>query len=178
MDLLAQPNSRRYKGLRDACVLHLCYCTLRISEVLQLEYPDIDLAGRTIRIIGKGNKERTVPLPDMTANLLSRYIGKVVRKPKVFPVSYNIFMQHFHAYARAAGLEDEITPHYLRHSGATHMYQNGAPLAYLSKLLGHSSLAITEIYLSVNPEDLKQAMSFHPLNAGVIKQEAGISPSI
>lgn len=136
-----------------ACLSLVYACGLRISEAMALEVGAIDRASLTLRIIGKGNKERRVPLPQPMLAELGR-VWKTHRNRRWLfpnragtrPVSYDVLARTLAAAARAAGITRRITPHMLRHSYATRLIENGIDLRTVQILLGHQSIASTAIY--------------------------------
>lgn len=155
---------------RNRCILELLYSTgLRISELVGLKLENIQLDESLVKVMGKGGKERIVPLNDITTDYLSKYIkdirpnmlkktqtdyvflnnhGKVLTRQAVFKM--------IKKRGEEAGLKKEISPHTLRHSFATHLLQNGADIRFIQELLGHSDLGTTEIYTHVINETLKK----------------------
>jgi integrase/recombinase XerD len=174
--LIDQPDESR-TGLRDKAMLELAYSTgMRVSEVcgLRLEYLDSDL--RLVRVRGKGNKERIVPFGTPALRSLERYLNESrpllltdVEPPFVFlnyrggRISRVSFWKMLKKYAAAAGLPADVTPHTLRHSFATHLVEGGADLRAVQELLGHSSIATTQIYTKLDMDYLLEVhRTFHP----------------
>jgi integrase/recombinase XerC len=159
---------------RDRAVLELLYGSgLRIGELAVLRWEDIDLAERWVRIQGKGNKERMVPLGSYAVRALKE-LGREDRPggSYVFPggekghISERTINRIVKRAARQAGLSG-VTPHMLRHSFATHMLEGGASLRVLQDLLGHESLITTQRYLTVTAEHLKKNYrEIHPMAEG------------
>ncbi|MBX6311865.1 MAG: site-specific tyrosine recombinase XerD [Isosphaeraceae bacterium] len=162
--LLSAPDSSRRLGRRDRAALETLYATgCRASEVVSLRPRDIDLEAGTARCIGKGDKERIVPLGERARAALRAYLATdrpvlVRRHPEtetIFvsksgrPLSRVALWRIVKIHARAAGLSDRISPHTLRHSFATHMLAGGADLRVVQELLGHASIATTQIYTRV-----------------------------
>jgi len=175
--LLAQPNIRTIRGLRDKAILELMYATgLRVSEVSSLNLKDVNLEAGFLRVKGKGGKERIVPLGGMASHYLDRYINQ--SRPKllkneesgaVFISSYkrNLSRQSIwkmiKSYIKKARVKKEIAPHTLRHSFATHLLEGGADLRSVQEMLGHSSISTTQIYTHINRARLKEIhKKFHP----------------
>ena len=139
---------------RDKVFFHLVYaCGLRISEAVSIRVKDVDFTAGTLRIIGKGDKERLVYLKPNLVRALQDYLEE--RKPRTYlfprqgrdePVTSRNMQMRFKEYVRAAGLPERVTPHALRHSVAVHYLVNGAPITFVQRLLGHASLATTGIY--------------------------------
>jgi site-specific recombinase XerD len=186
-DLLAAPDDLTAEGMRDKAILELLYATgMRRSELLSLNVAQIDFSQRQIRVIGKRDKERIVFFGKPAAVALKRYIDNgredllrarpTVREaapadePALFlskrgrRLNPTALAQIVHKYVIASGVGHRATPHTLRHSFATHLLDNGADLRTIQELLGHQSLATTEIYTHVTTARLKEAyMGAHPL---------------
>ena len=139
--------------IHKACLSVVYACGLRISEAMTLEIGAIDSASLTLRIIGKGNKERRVPLPQPILDALRR-MWKTHHNPRWLfpnragtgPVSYDVLARTLAAAARAAGIRRRVTPHMLRHSYATRLLENSVDLRTIQILLGHQSISSTLIY--------------------------------
>jgi integrase/recombinase XerC len=152
--------------LRDAAVLELIYSSgLRISEACSLKIGPIDPAGRTLRVVGKGRKERVVPFGAPALEALEAYWraarhGMDVGSP-AFPgrgdaaLRPAVIQGRLKRYLAMAGLDPALTPHKLRHSFATHLLEDGADLRAVQELLGHKNLKTTEVYTHVTIERLK-----------------------
>lgn len=175
--LLDQPNTTTLEGLRDLAMLELLYATgLRVSELVALSLNDINLDRNFVRTIGKGKKERFIPLGDYASEALRRYLsearGALLRgrsSPHCFVsrrgrlLSRQGFWKRLKAYARQAGLSPEVSPHHLRHSFATHLLEHGADLRAVQEMLGHANIATTEIYTHVLKERVRTLYDrFHP----------------
>jgi integrase/recombinase XerD len=139
--------------VHKACLSVVYACGLRISEAMALEIGAIDRANLTLRIIGKGDKERRVPLPQPVLAELGRMWKTHRNRRWLFPnragtrpVSYDVLARTLAAAARAAGITRRVTPHMLRHSYATRLIENGIDLRTVQILLGHQSIASTAIY--------------------------------
>jgi len=172
VDLLEAPlkapvekQATAWAHLRDAAMLELLYSAgLRISELAAVNVNDIDPYSETLRVIGKGSKERVCPIgePALKAISVYRHAAKIQTGPLFLNKSrrrittVNIWWQ-IKKYIRFAGLPATTSPHKLRHSFATHMLDNGADLRSLQTLLGHSSLSTTQVYTHVTTERLKRA---------------------
>lgn len=169
--LLAAPDPATPTGLRDKALLELLYATgLRVSEVVGLDLDDIDLQSGTLRCVGKGNKERLLPLYQRVLNILRDYL--TVARP-YFQASEHeqaFFLNRrgqrltrqglwliIKQYVDKVGIQGEVTPHTLRHSFATHMLRGGAGLREIQQMLGHASIATTQIYTHVSPDHLRKA---------------------
>ena len=136
-----------------ACLSLVYACGLRISEAMALEIGAIDRASLTLRIIGKGNKERRVPLPQPMLAERGRVWRTHRNRRWLFPnragtrpVTYDVLARTLAAAARAAGITRRVTPHMLRHSYATRLIENGIDLRTVQILLGHQSIATTAVY--------------------------------
>jgi len=149
---------------RDRIFFQLVYgCGLRITEAVNIKLKDIDFAEGTLRIIGKGNKERQVYLKPNLLQALREYIAETNPRTYLFPgrggdrpVTSRNMEERFKRYVRAAGLPDRVTPHTLRHSIAVHYLINGAPITFVQRLLGHESLATTGIYTQLADGMIKE----------------------
>ena len=156
------PNKKRSK-IRDKVILALLYSTgLRISELTGLIRRDIDFEERTIRVRGKGEKDRIVLFDEKTKDLLMEYLDLrdsdseylfTNRQDNKLSSRYVQIM--IKKYADKAGIRKKVTPHILRHSFATHLLKNGVDIRVIQQLLGHSSLATTQIYTSVDMDTIK-----------------------
>jgi len=142
---------------REKIIFDLClYCGMRISEVLNLKTDNIE--GDQIRFIGKGNKERVVPLPKFIKQRLKKYMSdKYIFKNKSGkPLSRFYVEKVFRNLSKEIGIR--ITPHSLRHTFATYLINNGLDIYHISKLLGHSSISTTQIYADLNVSKLKDKL--------------------
>jgi integrase/recombinase XerD len=176
--LLAQPDDKTAIGLRDHAMLDVLYSTgLRVSELIGLRVMDVDHAVGCIRCVGKGDKERIVPIGKKALALVDRYLrdarpklvtaGKQVDSPMLFinrrggQLSRVGVWKILSGYGRRAGLRVPLTPHMLRHSFATHLLEGGADLRAVQLMLGHSDISTTQIYTHVVQERLKQIYKAH-----------------
>jgi len=174
--LLSAPDVSGPLGLRDRAMLELMYaCGLRVSELAGLPATALNLRQGVLRVLGKGGKERVVPLGEEARHWLERYLaqarpqlaGKRVLAPLFIGAdgeapSRQQVWQQVKRYAAAAGIDPaRISPHGLRHSFATHLLNRGADLRALQMLLGHSSLSTTQIYTLVAREQLKRLHAMH-----------------
>lgn len=176
--LLAQPDSSHPRGLRDKALIELLYATgLRVSELLSLRAGDINLDGGYLTCIGKGDKQRIVPLGHEAADWIRRYIAegrpallKTRRSPWLFvnarggsQLSRVGFWKILKEYGLKAGVTRDISPHVLRHSFATHLLERGADLRAIQMMLGHADLSTTQIYTHVLEARLRAVYDkFHP----------------
>jgi integrase/recombinase XerD len=175
--LLDAPDRDDPRGARDAAMLEVLYATgLRVSELVGLRLNDLRLDAGYVRCIGKGSKERVVPLGAEASTSLRVYLdaprnvllaGR--RSDTVFvgrrgaPLTRQGFWKSIKAYGRRAGIRAAISPHVVRHSFATHLLENGADLRAVQMLLGHADISTTQIYTHVNRERLKRLyLDFHP----------------
>ena len=176
--ILARPDEKTPLGLRDRAMLEVLYSTgLRVSELISLRVMDVDRSAGCIRCIGKGDKERIVPIGKKALSLVERYlrdarprlIGKKQQPsaPALFINSRGGALSRvgvwkiLSAYGRQAGLRVALTPHMLRHSFATHLLERGADLRSVQLMLGHSDISTTQIYTHVVEERLKQIYKAH-----------------
>ncbi|KIQ96754.1 Integrase/recombinase xerD [Lysobacter sp. A03] len=174
--MLAAPDDSTDLGLRDRAMLELMYaCGLRASELTGLSMGAVNLRQGVLRITGKGDRDRLVPLGDEARHWVERYLaharprlaGGAVRDAVFIdgsaePLSRQKLWQLVKRYAAGAGIDPQkISPHGLRHSFATHLLNHGADLRTLQMLLGHSSLSTTQIYTLVAREKLKQLHASH-----------------
>jgi integrase/recombinase XerD len=179
--LLRAPTRETRLGRRDRAALETLYATgCRASEVVGLKPVDLDLTRGTARCVGKGDKERLVPLGSHAREALAVYLEKdrpalVARRretQEVFvsksgrPLSRIALWRIVKQHAKAAGLQPSISPHTLRHSFATHLLAGGADLRAVQEMLGHSSIATTQIYTRVELSRLREVHArFHPRSA-------------
>ena len=161
---------------RNKAMLEVLYATgIRISELTNLEFNQIDLNDCTIRVLGKGKKDRIVPLGNIAIHYLTLYIEeyrKFLLKTKtsnyVFinkdgnKISRQGFFKILKQIAKTSGIEKEISPHTLRHSFATHLLNNGADLRVIQELLGHENLVTTEIYSHLSNKKIEDDYDHHP----------------
>ncbi len=176
--LLAAPDVSTPGGLRDRALIEVLYATgLRVSELVSLRLPDVRLDQGYVQCLGKGRKERIVPLGDVAAGWVKRYLAEarpslVTRKdpPWLFVsqrgarrLSRGSFWQILKDYGEAAGIRAHLSPHVLRHSFATHLLERGADLRAIQAMLGHADLSTTQIYTHVLEARLRQVYdTFHP----------------
>ncbi len=173
--LLQAPDTDDPVGVRDRAMLELMYATgLRVSELVNLQLPNLSLNQGVVRVLGKGNKERLVPLGEEAGRWLRRWLEearpglvKGATVPEVFVtarragMTRQAFWHRVKQHALAAGIEQPISPHGLRHSFATHLLNHGADLRVVQLLLGHSDLSTTQIYTHVAREGLKRLHERH-----------------
>jgi integrase/recombinase XerD len=190
--LLETPSSRTRLGRRDRAALETLYATgCRASEIVELRLADLDIKAGSARCIGKGNKERQVPLGSAAIRALAIYLKEdrpalLARNPEtdaVFvsksgrPLSRIDLWQIVKRHARAAGFRGEISPHTLRHCFATHLLSRGADLRVVQEMLGHSSIATTQIYTRVEVSRLRAIHArCHPRNRQTLTPEPAPPP--
>jgi integrase/recombinase XerD len=175
-DLLDAPDEKKNLGFRDKTMIEALYsCGMRVSELLNLKLSDINFNQGVIRILGKGSKERIVPIGEELISLLKKYIEQI--RPELLK---NVTEDHLFLNSRGAGItrqgfwlrikeycmkanidSSKISPHTLRHAFATHLLNNGADLRVVQLLLGHASLNTTQIYTEVANERLKSIHKTH-----------------
>lgn len=173
--LLKAPTTDNDTGIRDRTMLEVLYATgLRVSELVSLRLDQINLRQGVIRVIGKGNKERLVPLGEDAVDWLMRYIRdsrpaffKGTPDATLFPsnrgtaLTRQAFWYAIKRYAIRAGIHKSLSPHVLRHAFATHLLNHGADLRVVQMLLGHSDISTTQIYTHVARERLKDLHAKH-----------------
>jgi integrase/recombinase XerD len=169
--LLAQPDSSTLRGLRDGALIELLYATgLRVSELVGLERGDINLDLGLVRCIGKGSKERIVPVGRPAVEKTRAYLAcRRDAAPALFlgnkgrPLTRVAVWRIVRRYGRQAGIRSAISPHSLRHSFATHMLAGGADLRAIQELLGHASIVTTQVYTHVSVDHLREVhRAYHP----------------
>ena len=173
--LLSAPNTATAVGLRDRAMLELLYATgLRVSELVQLTTTQLNLGQGVVRVIGKGDKERLVPIGEEALLWLERFINTgraliahAISDDKVFPTSRGsgmtrqAFWYLIKRYALQSGIAVHLSPHTLRHAFATHLVNHGADLRVVQMLLGHSDISTTQIYTFVAQQRLKELHAAH-----------------
>jgi integrase/recombinase XerD len=173
--LLAQPDVSDARGLRDRAMIELMYSTgLRVSELCGLRLADVQMEGGCLRCVGKGNKERLVPIGRRALAVMQEYLRK--SRPQILgegssqylfinsranKVDRITFWKALGDYGRKAGLRKTLKPHMLRHSFATHLLDHGADLRSVQMMLGHADISTTQIYTHVVEERLKQVYKAH-----------------
>ena len=175
--LIAQPDVATPRGLRDRAMIELLYATgLRVSELVGVRAIDLHAEEHYLTCVGKGSKERIVPLGDQAADWIARYQSTARREllkgratSRLFvnmrggPLSRVGFWKILKQYGRAAGLPRMLSPHVLRHSFATHLLERGADLRAIQLMLGHADLSTTQIYTHVLEARLRTVYDrFHP----------------
>lgn len=173
--VLAQPDTSAVAGLRDKAMIELMYsCGLRVSELCGVRVGDLHMGEGSLRCVGKGDKERIVPVGRRALEAVQAYYNKArpqllragsspylflnSRGGKIDRISYWKALAH---YGRMAGIRKHVKPHMLRHSFATHLLDGGADLRAVQMMLGHSDISTTQIYTHVVEERLKQVYKAH-----------------
>jgi integrase/recombinase XerD len=171
--LLNQPDSETPMGLRDKTMLELMYATgMRVSELVNLKVNQLNLNQGVVRVLGKGGKERLIPLGELSVDWLERYITVNTRKIQLHAgylfinqkgsvMTRQAFWYRIKKHAIQANINPAPSPHVLRHSFATHLLNHSADLRVVQMLLGHSDLSTTQIYTLVAKEKLKQIHAHH-----------------
>jgi len=174
--LLMAPDTKQPLGLRDRAMLELLYASgLRVSELVNIQINQINLNQGVVRVIGKGNKERLIPMGEEAVGWIEHFVKEA--RPQIlekrdmtdalFPsrlgsaMSRQAFWQLIKRYARVAEIKKPLSPHVLRHAFATHLLNHGADLRVVQLLLGHSSLTTTQIYTHIAKERLKSIHAQH-----------------
>ncbi len=167
-------------GQRNQCMIEVLYgCGLRVSELIDLKISNINFKESYLKVEGKGDKTRFVPLAAYTSSLIKDYINNIRSKYKINKKCEDILFLNSRGSAMSrvivfiiikeltekAGINKKISPHTFRHSFATHLLQNGADLRYIQEMLGHSSITTTEIYTHLKNEELRDViLNYHPRN--------------
>jgi integrase/recombinase XerD len=176
--LLSQPDQKTALGVRDRAMLEVLYSTgLRVSELVSLRVSDLDNKTGCVRCVGKGDKERIVPVGRKALGMVDKYLhearpgllrqAKAGNSPALFVNRRGAHLSRvgvwkiLSAYGRRAGLRVALTPHMLRHSFATHLLERGADLRSVQLMLGHADISTTQIYTHVVEERLKQVYKAH-----------------
>ncbi len=168
--LLSQPNSGTLIGLRDKAMLELLYATgMRVSEMLGLDTEHLNLELGFVRCMGKGSRERIIPIGEIAQNYLREYLSRCWLKLRKSTGERALFLNKngrrltrqgfwkiLKAYAKKAGIQSEITPHVLRHSFATHLLENGADLRAVQEMLGHADITTTQIYTHLSKRKMRE----------------------
>jgi len=172
--LLAAPDVSTETGLRDRAILELMYaCGLRVSEAVNVKLKDIDIDGGILTTTGKGSKTRRVPIGSSAVEWLKSYMAARRKKENIEiqelfvtplgrPINRQIIYLFIKEYAEKCGLED-VSPHTLRHSFATHLVQNSADIRSVQQMLGHADISTTQIYTHMTDAHLRKSYEkFHP----------------
>ncbi len=176
-ELMKRPRLSTPIGLRDRAILELTYSSgLRVSEICSLTLQAIDLENAFVRVFGKGSKERISPIGKPAISAISDYLSAGrphLVKPKseshLFlskrgtALSRKTIWSNIKTYGKEIGIEDQLTPHTLRHSFATHLLSGGADLRIIQELLGHSDISTTQVYTDVDlAHRMEEYQTFHP----------------
>ncbi|GBG05033.1 tyrosine recombinase XerD [Lactobacillus rodentium] len=177
--LLEQPNIKKASGIRDRAILETLYATgMRVSELINLQMGDLHQDIKLIKVLGKGSKERLVPISNVALSWIDEYDKQVRQKQilKVGSFTDTIFLnqrggklsrqavwQLIKKYCQTAGITKNVTPHTLRHTFATHLLENGADLRVVQELLGHSDISTTQIYTNLTQKHIMEVYrNTHP----------------
>jgi integrase/recombinase XerD len=175
--ILGKPNTRNLAGLRDRAILELLYgCGVRVSELVGLKREDLNLDSGFLRCMGKGGKERIVPIGRMAREAIERYLKRLASSKSVSlrdavfvamkrgtRLTRQAVWTIVRRYAKLSKLGKKVTPHSFRHSFATHLLEGGADLRVVQELLGHADISTTQIYTHVSRDRLKAVHEeFHP----------------
>lgn len=176
-----QPETR---WRRDVAILELLYASgMRRAELVGIDVSDVDFATRTIRVIGKGNKQRIVLFNQATASALQAYLnvrprcqdGALFVSRQERRLSYQQVGRVFAAYVALSGLEGKITPHTMRHSVATHLHKSGVDLMTIKEFLGHESIQTTQIYAKMSMDHVRRSYDLHHPRDRVLGYKSGVS---
>ncbi|MDA0790292.1 MAG: site-specific tyrosine recombinase XerD [Proteobacteria bacterium] len=174
--LLSAPDVATFIGYRDRTMLEVLYaCGLRVSELVTLELNQINLRSGVLRVLGKGAKERLVPMGDEAINWLTGYLGEprnellkrnlnqdiVFPSNRSRPMTRQTFWYRIKLHAAQAGIRKRLSPHTLRHAFATHLLNHGADLRVVQLLLGHSDLSTTQIYTHIAQHRMQELHQAH-----------------
>ena len=173
--ILDAPNEERAIELRDKAMLYTLYATgMRISELISLNLHNVDLIRGSVQVIGKGGKERLIPLTEESMRMIKKYLHDARDKlakgkdhNNIFvsthgkQISRHSFWHRIKAYMKRVDVNKDVHPHTLRHAFATHMLNNGADLRSVQLLLGHSDLATTQIYTHVAQSEVQNLHKKH-----------------
>jgi integrase/recombinase XerD len=174
LDLLNAPNTQDPIQLRDKAMLEVLYATgLRVTELVSLRLDQLSIQQGVVRVIGKGNKERLVPLGEDAIDWVSAFLkqgrGALLKSESdiIFPSKRGVamtrqtFWHRIKLYSKIANIQTDLSPHTLRHAFATHLLNHGADLRVVQMLLGHSDLSTTQIYTHVATERLQKLIAEH-----------------
>ncbi len=174
-ELLDAPDITKDSGMRDKAMLELMYATgLRVSELLSLQFKNVNMQNSMIKVYGKGNKERNVPVSDFALDYLRKYIEGPrkrnigAKKTQLIflnrdgkEISRTYFYMQIKRYAEQKGIDSSVSPHTLRHCFATHLLENGASLRAVQEMLGHANVATTQIYTEVSSKRIMSAYDLY-----------------
>ncbi len=189
--LLAMPDPKRPEGSRDRAMLEVMYASgLRVSEVVRLDLGDVDLSMELVRCLGKGNKERLVPMGSHAVTALRAYLRQGRSLLAKGRLTQALFLNRrgmrltrqgcwklIRQYGQRAGIKKPLTPHVLRHSFATHLLERGADLRAVQEMLGHASIGTTQVYTHVARNRLREVYArAHPRDGMRIPLEPRAAP--
>ena len=176
--IIANARLNKNNGLRNETIIEVLYsCGLRVSELINLKISDLYLSEQLLKVIGKGNKERFVPISQTAKKLIVQYIEFVRNSNKVKKGHEDtLFINNrgkkltrimiftiLNSIAKEIGIKKKVSPHVLRHSFATHLIENGADIISIQKMMGHENIVTTEKYLHVRNKHLKESvLKYHP----------------
>ncbi len=178
-NLLDTPDIRKPREMRNCAMMEIMYgAGLRVSELISMRLQDINLDANFVRVMGKGSKERVIPIGSPARSITQKwiregrpYLLKKISTPYLFvaragkPMTRQSFWKIIKKYALIANISKNITPHTLRHSFATHLLEGGADLRSVQTMLGHSDISTTQIYTHISREYLiKMHQKYHPRN--------------
>lgn len=178
-DMIAAIDTSKAEGPRNRAIIEMLYsCGLRVSELVNLEINSVNFGEQIVTVTGKGNKERIVPVSDVSLALIREYLRGNGRPDPRKGEENILFLNRLgrrltrvmifyivKALAEAAGIKKVISPHTLRHSFATHLLEGGANLRAIQQMLGHESISTTEIYIHLDSTRLRdEILTFHPRN--------------
>jgi len=170
-DLINSIGEENLLDLRNKTILELLYATgLRVEELVNLKKNDINFGNKYLKVTGKGNKERSVPITDIALKKVNRYLKRRKYENEIIflskngnPLSQRDIRRIFKKLIKKMAIDKNITPHTIRHSFATHLLERGADLRLVQELLGHSSISTTQIYTHISMEKMKEYYKkFHP----------------
>ncbi|MBA5268384.1 site-specific tyrosine recombinase XerD [Enterococcus hirae] len=173
--LIETPDTTKNLGIRDRAILEVMYATgMRVSELVGLKLSDLHLSLGLVQALGKGDKERIIPLGDYAIQWLERYLDEARPLLVANPSETHVFVNHhgtglsrqgiwknLKQLVREAGINKEVTPHTLRHSFATHLLENGADLRTVQELLGHADISTTQIYTHITKKRMTDVYKQH-----------------
>ena len=173
--LIETPDTTKNLGIRDRAILEVMYATgMRVSELVGLKLSDLHLSLGLVQTLGKGDKERIIPLGDYAIQWLERYLDEARPLLVANPSETHVFVNHhgqglsrqgiwptLKPLVRDAGINKEVTPHTLRHSFATHLLENGADLRTVQELLGHADISTTQIYTHITKKRMTDVYKQH-----------------
>ena len=176
LELIKTPDTRNPIGIRDRAMLEILYATgLRVTELITLELVNLNVRQGLVRVMGKGSKERLVPIGEQALDWVEKYvayarlelIGKKQDSPYLFlskrgkAMTRQAFWYRIKIYAIKSGIDNSLSPHTLRHAFATHLLNHGADLRTVQLLLGHTSLSTTQIYTEVAKHRMQELHKTH-----------------